>query len=213
MRTAGAPSSGTSGTSRPASATTCNMLLHNQDAARSAVQLHTSHNSSPARPCCLRTRGARLLGLAAELVQPARHDGVVVCEHDKRGLDRCAGLPHHSQHLGCRSGNAECRFRPPQACGQVQTALATRHCSTHRSQQHQAWATRTAHLVKRGALLAAAGSCKPSSPAHTLSIVVPCCSARVAAAWMVAPSASGSEYGTPSSITSAPICGAGAGEQ
>mmetsp|Transcript_1332 Transcript_1332/g.3101 ORF Transcript_1332/g.3101 Transcript_1332/m.3101 type:complete len:226 (+) Transcript_1332:592-1269(+) len=42
------------------------------------------------------------------------------------------------------------------------------------------------------------------SIASTLPSVVPFSSARVAAAWMMGPSASGSEYGTPSSMTSAP---------
>eukprot|EP00890_Picochlorum_soloecismus_P004707 jgi/Picsp_1/5237/NSC_02600-R1_---NA--- len=40
---------------------------------------------------------------------------------------------------------------------------------------------------------------------NTLSRMTPFFKARVAAAWMVGPSASGSEYGTPNSITSAPI--------
>jgi hypothetical protein len=42
--------------------------------------------------------------------------------------------------------------------------------------------------------------------ASTLSSVAPAASARVAAAWMTGPSASGSEYGTPSSMMSDPAC-------
>jgi len=49
--------------------------------------------------------------------------------------------------------------------------------------------------------------------ARTASSVAPPASARVAAAWMVGPSASGSEYGTPSSMMSQPAWRSVAGQQ